>query len=315
MPSLAARNDANSTTTRPRVVVVGSLNCDVVFRVPHHPQPGETLTAASVARVSGGKGANQAVAAARLGADVTLIGTVGDDDDGRFLRGEVLAAGVGDGIATRGDAATGAAYINVSDAGENTIVLAPGANATLGPNDLSSYADTLQRADVLLIQLETTLDAITAAIDAVGERTCVILDPAPAVALPDELLRRVDVISPNQTEAAVYVDGRTAAEQAAKLVAHYGGTAVMKLGADGALARTAGAAAVVEQAAFPVDVVDTTAAGDAFTAALGVALAERRSLPEALAFACAAGSLATTAAGAQPSLPSREQVEALLAAG
>ena len=291
------------------------MNCDHVFRVPHLPQPGETLTARSVSRVSGGKGANQAVAAARLGADVTLVAAVGDDDDGRFVIREVTAAGVqGDAIATHDDAQTGAAYINVADDGENHIVLAPGANATLDATAVERHRDKLRQADVILLQLETTTAAVEATLAAIpprGERTPrVILDPAPASDLPDAVLRQVDVISPNQTEAAVFVGDGSPEEQARRLADRTGAAVFLKLGEAGTLGLIDGR--TVRQTPPEVEVVDTTAAGDAFTAALAIGLHQLDDPQQAARLACAAGAAAVTTDGAQPSLPTRDAVDTLL---
>ena len=291
------------------------MNCDHVFRVPHLPRPGETLTASDVARVSGGKGANQAVAAARLGAEVTLVAAVGDDDDGRFLRSEVTAAGVqSDAIATHPGVATGAAYINVAADGENHIVLAPGANATLDAAAIDRHRETLQRADIVLLQLETTLAAVEATLAAVGPRGTrlaqVILDPAPAAELLDAVLRQVDVISPNQTEAAVFVGDGSPEQQARRLADQTGAAVFLKLGPDGTLGLIDGR--MIRQVSPEVTVVDTTAAGDAFTAALAIGLSEFDDPQQAARLACAAGAATVTAAGAQPSLPTRDTVDTLL---
>ena len=300
------------------LVVVGSLNRDVVLQVPHLPLPGETLAAGSVEEISGGKGANQAVAAARLQHDVHLIGCVGDDAAGRWLREEVVAADVRDQLATSSEP-TGTAYICVaagdSSGGENHIVLHAGANAALTPEHIAAHESLISQADGLLVQLEVPLPTVREALAiARRHRVRTILDPAPAVPLDDELLGLVDIVSPNQSEAAVLVGDVAPSEQIDRLQSRHGCAVVLKRGHEGAVWSQPGHGPL-EQAALPVDVVDTTAAGDAFTAALAVALAEGRSPSEALRWACATGSLAVTKAGAQPSLPTRDAVEAALGEG
>jgi len=270
--------------------VVGSVNLDLVARVPRLPAPGETLAAAGLRRVPGGKGANQALAARRLGADVTLVAAVGDDP----AAAEALALLTRDGVRLDrlrhdADEPTGHALITVDDAGETTIVVVAGANATL-----SVAPEDVRGADAVLTVLEVP-DAAVA--DAARHATgMVVLNAAPARALDPDLLRRVDLVVVNAGEYAA-IDGLDAARAVA--VTH---------GAEGAVLRRGGRE-VARAAPPPVTVVDGTAAGDAFTAALTVALLDGASDAAALHHACAAGALAVTRPGAQPSLPTAAELE------
>ncbi len=297
------------------LVIVGSLNMDLVIRALRHPQPGETLTGSAFLTIPGGKGANQAVAAARLGADVTMIGKVGPDAFGDALRANLAAAGVDVEHVTRSSEATGVALITVSAAGENTIVLAPGANGTVTPEDVQACADIIGQADALLLQLEVPLPAVQAAAAIAAARGVpVILNPAPAQPLPPVLLRHVTYLIPNEHEAALLAGGPADdAETLARRVQALGPRAVVvTLGAAGALVLDGDTAARVPS--YPVTVVDSTAAGDAFVAAFGVALSEGQSPVAAAAWGCAAGALACTVLGAQPSLPRRAAVAQLVGA-
>ena len=291
----------------PRLAVIGSLNRDTILRVPHQPQPGETVAASGRSEVSGGKGANQAVAAARLGADTLLIGCVGDDPAGEAILTDLAEVDrLTLAVDRLSDTPTGSALITVSDDGENSIVVHAGANAAVDAACVARHRSVTD-ADFTLMQLETPVEAIAAAADA-GAR--LVLDPAPAIPIAEALLRRVSILSPNQSEAAVLVGGAEAEVQAAELHRRYGCHVAMKRGAEGAFWLDQNGP--VASPALPVEVVDTTAAGDTFTAALAVALAEGHSPQDALWFACVAGSLATTRAGAIPSIPTRAEVDARL---
>jgi len=279
----------------PQVTVVGSVNLDLVASGAPLPGPGETVTGAVLARHPGGKGANQALAARRLGAQVSLIARVGADlfaeEALRLLRAEDVDLSM---CRVDPQAATGAALIAVSPQGENQIVVAPGANARFGPDELQGLPD-----GALICQLELPVATVARAVGLA--RGFVALNLAPAAEIPPGLLARADLIVVNETEAAFY---------GARLDAAKGLVAVTR-GARGARLLSGGreaASAVPPQ----VRVVDTTGAGDAFTAALTVALAEGQAGPDALAFACAAGALAATRPGAQPSLPMRAEIEAIL---
>ena len=299
------------------VTVVGSLNMDLVARAPRMPEPGETIIGGDFRNVPGGKGANQAVAAARLGASVSMVGRVGRDAFGGPLLEALDADGIDHAhVIQDPQAATGVALIVVDDAGQNSIVVASGANMRFSPCDVDAAEDVIAGADALLLQLESPLETVTrAAAVAQDHGVLVILNPAPARDLPETLLSTVDVLIPNESETALLagqpVDGLSQAEDAAVVLLQLGvGTVILTLGERGALlAQTAGAERVP---AFAVDPVDTTAAGDAFVGGFAVALAEGRRMAEAVRWGNAAGALATTKMGAQPSLPSRRAVERLL---
>ena len=300
----------------PGIIVVGSANLDLVVSAPTIPRAGETVLGGDLTLVPGGKGANQAVAAARLGAAVTFVGRVGADTFGTTLRANLAAAGVDDHyLITTDGVASGVALIVVSATGENAICVAPGANARLNPADVAAAEPAFTRARVCLVQLEVPTDAVLAAL-ALARRHGVltILDPAPAPTSVPAGLLDVDVLTPNETEAATLLGlGSDAPAEvvAAGLRARGARLVVLKRGAAGAVV-CAGDGPGAAVPGFAVDVVDTTAAGDAFTAGLGVALAEGRGPVDAARFANACGALACTVAGAQPSLPTRAAVERLL---
>ena len=300
---------------RSEIFVVGSLNADLVTRLERFPAPGETVTALDLAVHAGGKGANQAYAAARLGGRVALLGCIGRDANGELLMQSLRSVGVDVSPVVRDDEApTGLALIALDASGENQIVVVPGANARLTPELVQAHAARIAAAAVVLLQLEVPLDAVLAAarIARNGGAT-VILDPAPARPLPAPLLECVDFLTPNQRELQT-LTGRAAgepAEQAARSLADGRRRVIVKMGEAGALLVEAD-----RQSSWPalrVDAVDATGAGDAFNAALAVALAEGRPLPEAGRLATAAGALCVTRAGAQPSMPTRPEVEAALA--
>jgi len=298
---------------QPNVVVLGSANLDIVVPVPHHPATGETVLGGHHDRIPGGKGANQAVAAARLGARVAMVGRVGSDDAGGTLRAALQGAGVDcRHLAVDGQAASGLALIGVDRSGDNTIIVSPGANHRVGPDDVAAAAPLLASAAVTLVQLEVPAMAVEAAVAASGGK--VILNPAPASLLSAALLERVDVLVPNRIELAqlagsAEAGGLAAVEEMARDLPVP--TVVVTLGADGALLVAGGDAVVLP--APPVEVVDTTGAGDAFCGAIAEALARGVAIDEATARAVHAGSLATTRRGAQPSLPTGAQVNASLA--
>ena len=300
--------DSAAEEKRPRVVVVGSANIDMAARVPHLPGPGETLLGSSLMIVPGGKGANQAVAAARLGAVVTFIGCVGTDGFGDLMVLNLENEGIRTEYVVRDpDATTGVALITVDEHfGENTIVVAPGANARLSPALLDMAADAVRDADVLICQLEIPMETVQAALQmARSAHVRTILNPAPAQPLPDGLLPLVSVLTPNQTEAAQMLgtdfDPAAAAIHLRKRGAE---NVVVTLGAAGARL-VSGSQNTGLPAFTPAEVVDTTAAGDCFTGALAVALGEGQSLEDAVKFANAAASLSVETKGAQPSLPNR----------
>ena len=292
---------------------------DLVVRSPHLPQPGETLTGHSFSTVAGGKGANQAVAAARLGAATTLVGRVGSDGFGTTLRQGLRAAGVDDAaVIPDSQASTGIAAIAVADSGENHIIVVPGANGTVGEDDVQRLSPYLPHHRHLLLQLEIPLPAVVAAAQAAQRSgVSVILDPAPAPGtLPADLYRAVDILTPNQGEAA-RLTGQAVESVAAAIAAGQqlrdrgAATVIITLGALGSVAVQG--TEPIHVPAFEVPVVDTVAAGDAYNGALAVALAEGRSLREAMVWASAAAALTLTQPGAQSALPTRQQVETFLA--
>ncbi len=302
--------------TRPKIVVVGSANIDLVTQVPRCPRPGETLIGASFQTVPGGKGANQAVAAARLGAQTVFIGCVGDDPFGALLRERLSAEGVDvSHLKTAEGEPTGTATILVGEDGENSIVVTPAANYELNPEDIDALSPVFQKADAVLVQLEISLGTVMATL-AMARRWGVlsILDAGPAQAVPVEILRRASIVSPNESEAealtGIRIESLTHAKAAADDLMEQGAReVVLKVGASGAY--YAGEIENIHVPAFPVQPVDTTAAGDAFTAALAASWG-RMPPREALRFANAAGALATLTLGAQPSMPTRKAVDAFL---
>jgi ribokinase len=304
-----------------RVAVVGSANVDFVVQTPHIPRPGETVLGRDFVMAMGGKGANQAVGAARLGADVVFVARVGEDVFGDQCLAAYEAEGINTDFVSRDPAeATGVALIAVAPDGENSITVASGANMSLTPRHIEASARVFEGASVLVMQLEVPLATVLAAARlARAKGVKVVLNPAPAQSLPADLLRLIDVITPNRIELAQLVGASEADargmtdEQLAKSVLGLGPSgAVITLGAEGALA--AGSWGWVRVPAFPVRPVDTTAAGDAFNAGLAVALGRGdMSLDQAARYASACGALATTKMGAQPSLPDAASVEAFLA--
>jgi len=301
-----------------RIVVVGSSNTDMVVQSRRIPAPGETILGGKFVMAAGGTGANQAVAAARLGASVTFVARVGNDVFGR----DALANFEKEGIDTRFIAIdpaepSGVALIMVDEKGENCISVAPGANSRLSPDDVRRARSAIEQADVLLVQLEIPLETVEAAAElAAGAGTRVVLNPAPAQSLPERLLRRVDVLTPNETEAThlagIRVSGEDSWALAACVLRQQGvETVVITRGAAGAfLSGAEGESGVPTAAITPVD---TTGAGDSFNAALAVALAEGRDMASAVRFANLAGACSATRLGAQPSLPTREDLDRFIA--
>lgn len=304
--------------TNKTLTVLGSINADHVISVPYFTKPGETLTGSNYHIAYGGKGANQAVAAARLGAKVNFIGCIGDDDIGRTMK----KAFEQDGINTQPITAipnemTGIAMIQVAESGENSIVISAGANAHLNERQVQDFADQITAADYLLMQLETPLEAIIqAAALAKAHNTKVILNPAPARTLPDELLKQLDIITPNETEAEILTGIRVTDEQSAvksAAVFHAKGieTVLITLGSKGVYVSQNGKGEIVP--GFRVQAVDTTAAGDTFNGAFVTALLDNKPLAEAIRFAHAAAAISVTRQGAQPSIPTKEETLTFLA--
>jgi ribokinase len=304
---------------KPKIVVVGSSNTDMVVQVPHLPAPGETVLGGEFIMAAGGKGANQAVAAARLGAQVTFVARLGRDMFGQVAVQGYKAEGINvDSIAWDEDAASGVALIVVDEAGENAIAVAPGANGRLSPHDVAAAEVAIAEADAVLLQLEIPLETVQAAAQLARRHGVgVLLNPAPAAPLPDDLLGLVDVLTPNESEAAgltgLPVTDLVQARAVAQLLLDRGPAAVViTLGAQGALLATEDE--VMRVPGFAVTPVDTTAAGDAFNGALAVAWAQGTDLAEAVRYANAAGALSVTRLGAQPSLPTAEEIEQFLIA-
>jgi ribokinase len=300
-----------------KILVVGSSNTDMIIRLDRIPRPGETILGGAFSTAAGGKGANQAVGAARAGGSVTFVARVGRD-----MFGEQAVAGfVKDGINVEHivrDAAapSGVALIFVAKDGENSIAVASGANGVLAPADVKKAAKLFAQAAVVVMQLETPLATVQAAAEfAVKAGAKVILNPAPARPLPAKLLKRISILTPNETEAELLTgikvtDTASAAKAAAKLRTRGVETVIITLGARGAFIAEAGGNQLVP--GFKVKAVDTTAAGDIFNGSLAVALAEGKALPAAIRFANAAAALSVTKLGAQPSAPLRRDIEKFL---
>jgi len=306
-----------------KIVVVGSLNMDVVAIAPRIPVVGETIIGNKYFTEPGGKGANQAYAAAKLGGSVAMLGRIGDDDFGRRMRANVASAGCDVSGLKSVPGASGVALIFVSETGQNSIIVVPGANDKLSAADVDAEAAALDDAGIVLLQLENPVGAVMAAArlgKARGAR--VILDPAPAPAtpLPPQLLATVDILTPNETEAAILAGlppGRLDPDQAGtlarKLQAMGAHTVIMKLGDQGCLLAERSGSIYI--AAPKVTAVDTTAAGDTFNAALAVGLSEGLGLEAACRFAVFASALSVTRLGTQLAVPSRDEVTAFERAG
>lgn len=298
-----------------RVIVIGSLNLDYSIETPRLPAPGETILARGLRLTPGGKGANQAYALARLGCAVRMVGAVGADSAGETLRASLRAAGVDDGgVRVLPDAPTGQAFIPVDERGENSILVVPGANSLLTRADVDRELDHIAACDAVVLQLEIPLDvAAYAAARARALGKLVVLDPAPAVPeLPDGLLACADFLKPNETELAILtgLPADTEAERVAaaqSLLARGVGTVLVSQGGAGVLA--VDARGVARCPAVPVRAVDTTAAGDCFTAAF-VAAYDGANRDAAIGFAVRAAAIAVSRPGAQSSIPTRAEVEA-----
>jgi ribokinase len=300
---------------KPKVVVVGSANTDMVVQVENIPRLGETVLGGKFVTAQGGKGANQAVAAARLGAEVTFITRLGRDAFGQSSKAAYQVDGINtDFIIWDDDAPSGVALIMVNRQGENIIAVAPGANGRLSSVDVQAAESVFQNADAVLVQLEIPLDAVQAAVDlARRHRARVILNPAPAIYLPDSILRSVDYLTPNENELVILTrtqaieQGNTAREFADQIGVH---ALIVTIGAKGALVITEGTEHLVP--GVPVEAVDSVAAGDAFNGALAVALSRGEDLLVAVSYANVVGAVSVTRAGAQPSLPSSDEVRSFM---
>jgi len=299
------------------IVVVGSSNTDMIIKVPRIPRPGETVLGGQFSMAAGGKGANQAVAAARAGGKVLLIARVGEDLFGEEAVQSFERDTIDVHCITRDDQApSGIALIFVGEGGENSIAVAPGANANLTAAHVDRFSRQISEAGTLLTQLETPLETVLRATEvaaASGKR--IILNPAPARPVPVELLRRVSILTPNETEAEVLTgipitDNKSAAAAAEHLFDQGVSVVIITLGARGALVATREKQEWAP--GFHVKALDTTAAGDVFNGALAVALNENEPLMDAVRFAHAAAAISVTRLGAQPSIPHRKEIDEFL---
>jgi ribokinase len=308
------------------IVVIGSLNMDFVFDVERLPMPGETILGRGFRTIPGGKGANQAYAAAKLSGDgtaVRMLGRVGADSFGNALKANLAQTGVDiRAVLETASEATGVACIHVDKAGQNSITVAPGSNSVLSPEDVDSASWAFEDARSVLMQLEIPIETVAAGLRQARHRAAIgILDPAPARALPKEILELIDIATPNENEACVLADvapTRLNATDAIAIGQRIRGmgvkSVIVKLGDQGCV--YCGADRTLVAPGFPVRAVDSTAAGDTFNAALAVALVEGKGIASgmeaALRFANAAAAISVTRAGAQTSAPERAEVERLL---
>ncbi len=302
---------------KPRILVVGSSNTDLMVRVPRIPAPGETVLGSEFGSAAGGKGANQAVSAARAGAQVTLVARLGEDTFGQMaLEGFRKDGLILDYVVIDRQQPSGVALILVGPEGQTTIAVAPGANSRLSAADVQRAGKAFETAQVVVVQLEIPLTAVQRAVElAALHRVLLILNPAPAQPLPGELLHHVSVLTPNAREASALTgievkDPGSAAQAAARLRRRGVSTVIITLGEQGVYVEAPRVHAHVP--AFPVRAVDTTAAGDVFNGVLAVALAEGKPLLEAVRFANAAAAISVTRLGAQPSAPTRAEIEQFL---
>jgi len=292
-----------------KIVVVGSINKDVIMQVERHPKPGETLTAVAVSSAFGGKGANQAVAAARLGAEVTMIGAVGEDPTGKEQIEHFQSEGIRTDAIMRCGEPSGVAYITVDTAGENSIILYPGANHQVTVEWVEKNRSYIEDADVMLLQLEIPVEVSLAAAEIADKSdTIVIFNPAPVHQIPERLFQLTDIITPNETELALLA-GEEDPEKAEKILLSKGAKSVLAtMGADGSRYRDAGTKFNLSTYSS-VKVADTTAAGDSFNAAVAYSTGSGEDIADTVAFATAVGSITVSRFGAQTSLPTIEEVE------
>ncbi len=302
-----------------KILVVGSSNTDLIIRVPEIPRPGETLLGGTFYTFPGGKGANQAVAAARAGGDVVFIASVGDDAYGdEAVRGYIQDHIRTEHIKICRNVPSGIAMINVSERGENAITVAPGANARLTPGDLEDAREVFREAAYMLIQLEIPVETVARAVELCREsNTRVVLNPAPAMEIPMEILALTDIITPNETEAerltGIMVKNETDAGEAADMLHGQGvGTVIITLGAKGAFLSDPSSGSRAMIPGFRVKAEDSTAAGDVFNGQLVVALSQGRSMEESIRLAHAAAAISVQKTGAQSSIPTREETDQFL---
>ena len=298
-----------------KILVIGSLNADLVVRAPRFPSPGETIQGDNLVTIPGGKGANQAVASARLGAQVAMIGRVGGDSFGATLINNLKQNKVdANQVIEDSSSATGTAVIVVDSQGQNSIILSPGANAKVALSDISP--GSFSGYSLLLLQLEIPIETVIHSAKLAREKgLLVLLNPAPAHNLPEDLLKTADYILPNETELGLLTgkpvkDLASVSEACRSLLAHGAKNIIVTLGPQGALIVNKDGMKLIPS--FKVNVVDTTAAGDAFIGGLAVGLLNGKSLEDAVQYACACGALAVTKFGAQPSLPTAEDVNGII---
>lgn len=297
-----------------KILVIGSLNIDMVMKVDHMPTVGETILCDGMKLVAGGKGANQACAAGRLGTDVTMLGAIGNDSHGEMQRDSLQRSGVDvSGLITKERVSTGTAFITVNKEGNNSIVVVQGANAQFTPEDIEAHRDLLEECEIVILQLEIPMDTVLYAVKlarTLGKT--VILDPAPVPEhFPEELYQYVDIIKPNESELSRLTgiaDAQNHLEEAVQIVKDHGVKNVLvTLGGDGVYLDTENEPPV-HIPAKKVEVVDTTAAGDSFTAALAAMLLEGKTLKEAAEFANQVSAIVVTREGAQDSIPTLQEV-------
>lgn len=299
------------------IVVFGSINMDLVVSTPRLPSPGETLMGRSYATFPGGKGANQAVGCAKLGVKTLMVGQIGNDQFGPKLIESLIEAGVDTRYLEKNtQTSSGVAFITVDDTSENNIIVVPGANGQIAESDLDRLVNALDEAQILLLQLEIPLPMVVAAAKLAHLRGIkVILDPAPAVQLPDDLLAAVDILTPNETEASILVNRKLVTEkdyiQAGQILRSAGVKQVIfKLGKKGALLVREKDS--IHYDSFEVRAVDTVAAGDAFNASLAAGLSNGLPLERAILWGIAGGAISVTRPGAQPSMATKTELLALL---
>ena len=302
---------------RPKITVIGSSNTDLVVKAPKLPAPGETVLGNEFIIAPGGKGANQAVAIARLGGDVTFVAKLGMDDFGNQRLEDFRRDGISTEFVFRDkESPSGVALIFVDGEGENMIVAAQGANARLLPDEVDKARSAIVGADMVVLQLETPMETVERAIIIAAENKIpVILNPAPGRKLSPALIEKIDYLTPNETEAEILTGIKVtsdddAQKSGAKLLELGAGNVIVTMGRSGAMLVTKNESSLIP--AFMVDAVDATAAGDAFNGGLAYALAVGRKLRDAIKFANAVAALAVTQMGAQPSMPSRDELEQFL---
>src|SRR3954471_11598195 len=298
-----------------KIVVVGSSNTDMILKLDRIPKPGETILGGEFITAAGGKGANQATAAAKAGGEVTFIARVGQDMFGEQAVAGFVESGINVDHVQRDKSPSGVALIFVATDGENRIGVGGGANGKLSPADIKKAKAVFASANAVIMQLETPLETVQAAAEiADAKGAIVILNPAPAQKLPDSLLKKISILTPNETEAELLtgirvIDDASCSKAADALLRKGIKTVIITLGSRGSYVATSKSKQLVP--GFKVKPVDTTAAGDTFNGALAVALAEGKSMFDAVRFANAAGAISVTRMGAQPSAPKRSEIEQL----